>query len=244
MNPPSPERFFELWVFLSTSPLLWLTVTIGAFLSAQRIAAAAGRHPLVNPVLIAIIAIVVVLDVTETDYRTYFDGAQFVHFALGPATVALGVSLFRNRAMVAHDAAPIAAALVVGAVVACVSVVLIARALALPPEIVTALAPKSVTVSIALGIAGQIHADPGLVAVFAIATGITGAILVTPIMNALGVKDFAARGFAAGLASHGIGTARAFQVDGVAGAFAGLAMALNAVVTALVAPPIIAWLAP
>lgn len=244
MTPLPSERFFELWVFLSTSPLLWLTVTIGAFLGAQRLAAAANRHPFVNPVLISIVAIVVVLRVTGTDYRTYFDGAQFVHFALGPATVALGVSLFRNRALVAHAAAPIAASLVVGAVVACVSVIAISRFLDLPPGITTALAPKSVTVSIALGIAGQIGADPGLVAVFAIATGIAGAILVTPVMNALGVKDFAARGFAAGLASHGIGTARAFQVDGVAGAFAGLAMSLNAVVTALVAPQIIRWMAP
>ncbi|GLK69848.1 LrgB family protein [Hansschlegelia plantiphila] len=244
MTTPQSERFFELWVFLSTSPLLWLTVTIGAFLTAQRIAALAGGHPIVNPVLLSIIAIVVVLKLTGTDYRSYFEGAQFVHFALGPATVALGVSLFRNRALVRHDVLPIAAALLVGAPVACLSVVLLARAFGLGPDITLALAPKSVTVSIALGIANEIHADPGLTAVFAIATGITGAVIVTPLMNALGIRDYAARGFAAGLASHGIGTARAFQVDDAAGAFAGLAMALNAVLTALLAPVVLALLMP
>lgn len=238
MTEPS-ERFFELWVFLSTSPLLWLTVTIGVFLAAQRIAALARNHPLVNPVLLSIIAIVVVLGVTGTDYRTYFDGAQFVHFALGPATVALGVSLYRNRALVRRSALPITAALAVGAPVACLSVVGIASLLGLSENIVAALAPKSVTVSIALGIAGQIRADPGLTAVFAISTGIVGAIVVTPLMNVLRIRDYAARGFAAGLASHGIGTARAFQVDDAAGAFAGLAMTLNALVTALAAPPLV-----
>jgi predicted murein hydrolase (TIGR00659 family) len=235
----SSERFFELWVFLSASPLLWLTVTIGVFLAAQRVAALARHHPAVNPVLLSIVAIVVVLRLTGVDYRSYFAGAQFVHFALGPATVALAVSLFRNRRLVRQQALPIAAALLVGAPVAFLSVVLLAKLFGLSPGIVAALAPKSVTVSIALGIAGQIKADPGLTAVFAIATGITGAILVTPLMNALKIRDYAARGFSAGLASHGIGTARAFQVDDAAGAFAGLAMALNAVLTAVLAPALL-----
>ncbi|RXF72771.1 LrgB family protein [Hansschlegelia zhihuaiae] len=238
MTSPTPERFFELWVFLSTNPLLWLTVTIGVFLAAQRLAALARFNPLVNPVLLSIIAIVIVLRLTETDYRTYFEGAQFVHFALGPATVALGVSLYRNRHLVRRDALPIAAALLVGAPVACLSVIGLATLCGLDAGIVAALAPKSVTVSIALGIAEQIRADPGLTAVFAISTGVTGAIIVTPLMNALRIKDFAARGFAAGLASHGIGTARAFLVNDAAGAFAGLAMALNAVLTALIAAPL------
>ena len=69
-----------------------------------------------------------------------------------------------------------------------------------------------------------------------ILTGIMGAIVVTPLMNRMGITDFRARGFAAGLASHGIGTARAFQVDEVAGVFAGIAMSLNALVTSLLVP--------
>ena len=69
-----------------------------------------------------------------------------------------------------------------------------------------------------------------------ILTGITGAVIATPVLNALGLKDWRARGFATGVASHGIGTARAFQVNPVAGAFAGLGMALNAILTAILAP--------
>jgi putative effector of murein hydrolase len=69
-----------------------------------------------------------------------------------------------------------------------------------------------------------------------ITTGILGAVIVTPLMNALKVKDYAARGFAVGLASHGIGTARAFTVNPIAGTFAGIAMGLNAIVTPFVVP--------
>ena len=73
-------------------------------------------------------------------------------------------------------------------------------------------------------------------------TGITGAIIVTPLMNALRLRNYAARGFAAGLTSHGIGTARAFQVDPLAGTFAGIALGLNGLLTALLVPLLLPWL--
>ena len=158
---------------------------------------------------------------------------------LGPATVALAVPLYRNRALVRASALPILAALAVGAPMAILSAVGIAAALGAPSSILAALAPKSVTAGIAMGVARQIGADPALTAVMVIATGIVGAVMVTPLMNALRIRDFAARGFAVGLASHGIGTVRAFQVNDLAGAFAGLAMALNGLVTAILAPVLI-----
>ena len=231
---------FSIWVYLSATPLLWLALTLVAWIAADSIANACGRHPLVNPVLISIVTIVLLLVVTRTDYRVYFAGAQFVHFTLGPATVALAVPLYRNRALVRSAALPIVAALLVGAPTAMLSAVWIASALGAPMTLRLALIPKSVTAGIAMGIARQIGGDPTLTAVFVIATGIIGAIIVTPLMNLLRIRDYAARGFAAGLSAHGIGTARAFQVDDVAGAFAGLAMALNGLMTALVAPLILA----
>jgi predicted murein hydrolase (TIGR00659 family) len=239
---PDGTAIFQLWVYLSTSPLLWLTVTLGVYLAASRLAALTRHHPVVNPVLISIIALVAILKLTGTLYPTYFEGAQFVHFALGPATVALAVPLFRNRIMVRSSALPILAALVVGAPVAMLSAVGLAILFGVPSDIVTALAPKSVTAGIAMGIARQLGADPALTAVFVITTGVVGAVVVTPLMNALRIRDYAARGFAAGLASHGLGTARAFQVSDVAGTFAGLAMALNGLLTAMLAPLLLHFL--
>ena len=224
-----------LWVFLAASPLFWLTLTIGVFLLASRLAKASGNHPLVNPVLISVGVLVAILRLTGTDYLEYFDGAQFIHFILGPATVALAIPLWRHRARVRELAVPILAALVVGAPFAMFSAVLIAKALGLPETLQMALVPKSATAGIAVGVAEQIGANGSLVAVFVIVTGIIGAVIVTPLMNAMGIRDYAARGFAAGLSAHGIGTARALQVDPLAGAFSGLAMSLNGIATAILA---------
>ncbi|HBK05631.1 MAG TPA: hypothetical protein DDZ81_07170 [Acetobacteraceae bacterium] len=227
---------FALWVYLARTPLLWLTVTILAYCLCDRISAALHRTPLANPVLMSMCLVGVLVRVSGTPYATYFDGAQFIHFLLGPATVALGIPLYQNRQLVMRAILPMLCALVAGSLTALVSAVAIARLLGAAPSIVTSIAPKSVTAAVAMGISGRLGGDPGLTAVLVILTGILGAIVVTPLMNRLRITDKRARGFAAGLAAHGIGTARAFQVNPLAGTFAGIAMGLNALLTAIVLP--------
>ena len=136
---------------------------------------------------IAIALLGALLTLTGTDYQTYFNGAQFVHFLLGPATVALAVPLYRNLALVRRNLLPIAAALLVGSTVAIVSAVLVAKALGAPRAVLISLAPKSVTAGVAMSVAEGLGGAPSLTAVLVIATGILGAMVVTPLMNALGV---------------------------------------------------------
>jgi len=236
------EHPFSLWVYLSQSPLLWLTVTLLVYAAADAVSLVTNRHPLANPVLHSLWIIGAFLLVTRTSYTTYFEGAQFVHFLLGPATVALAVPLYENRRMVIASILPMLIALVVGSVTAIVSIVWLAEAAGLPHGVVLSLAPKSVTAGVAMGISEQLGADPSLTAVAVILTGIMGAVIVTPLMNRAGITDFRARGFAAGIAAHGIGTARAFQVDAVAGVFAGIAMSLNALVTSFLVPLAVTFL--
>ena len=172
----------DLWVYLSHGPLLWLTATLIAYLIADAISARLRRHPLANPVLIAIALLSLVLLASGTPFAAYFAGAQFVHFLLGPATVALAVPLVRHLPQVRRLLVPILAALLVGSLTAIVSAVMLARAFGLDGATIRALAPKSVTAAIAMGTAQQIGADPALTAVLVILTGISGAILVTPVM--------------------------------------------------------------
>jgi predicted murein hydrolase (TIGR00659 family) len=230
------DEVFALWVYLARTPLLWLTVTILAYCLCDRLSAALRRAPLANPVLMSMCLVGLLVRGTGTSYATYFDGAQFIHFLLGPATVALAIPLYQNRQLVLKSLLPMACALVAGSVTALVSAVLIATLLGASPSIVTSIAPKSVTAAVAMGISARLGGDPALTAVLVILTGIVGAIVVTPLMNRLRITDMRARGFAAGLAAHGIGTARAFQVDPLAGTFAGVAMGLNALLTAVIVP--------
>lgn len=229
----------DIWTYLSQGPLLWLTATLAAYAVGDALFRASGRKPYVNSVLIAVVILGAVLIFTGTPYATYFEGAQFVHFLLGPATVALALPLWEARAHVRRAVLPIVAALLVGSVVAILSTLLIARAFGVTGEVFASLAAKSTTAPVAIGIAQAVGGSATLTAVLVIITGITGAVVATPLLNAMGMTDWRARGFAVGVAAHGIGTARALQVNPVAGAFAGLGMGLNAVLTSFLAPVIL-----
>ena len=229
-------RLTEIWVYLSASPLLWLTATLVAYQLAYWLFRRSGGHPLANPVAVAVLIIIATLTLTGTDYQTYFDGAQFVHFLLGPATVALAVPLHAQRERLRRMLLPLAVALIAGSAAAAASAMAIAWSLGGSTPTLLSLAPKSVTAPIAMGIAERIGGLPSLTAVLVVSTGIVGAVLGPPLLRALKVRDDAVAGFAIGVAAHGIGTARALQISVTAGAFAGLAMGLNGLLTALLLP--------
>jgi predicted murein hydrolase (TIGR00659 family) len=229
-------RLGEIWVYLSASPLLGLTVTLLAYQGAYWLYAKAKMNPLANPVAISVAALVALLWFTDTPYPVYFEGAQFVHFLLGPATVALAVPLYANLDTLKRNALPLAGALLAGSLTAVASAVGIGWLLGASRETLLSLAPKSVTTPIAMGIAEKLGGLPSLTAVLVVTTGILGAVLARGTLNLLRIDDHAVRGFAVGVAAHGIGTARAFQVSETMGAFAGLAMGLNGLVTAFLFP--------
>lgn len=234
-------RVLDIWVYLSATPLLGLTITLLVYQAAYWIYRRANFNPLLNPVALAVATLVLLLTLTGTPYQTYFDGAQFVHFLLGPATVALAIPLYAQLDKLKSLLLPLLAALLAGALTAIVSAVGIAWLLGASRTTLISLAPKSVTTPIAMGITEKMGGLPSLTAVLVVATGIIGAVTAKYVLDFLRVRDHGVRGFAVGVAAHGIGTARAFQVSEEAGAFAGLAMGLNGLATALLFPLLI-WL--
>ncbi|MBS63516.1 LrgB family protein [Salinisphaera sp.] len=235
------ERLTRIWVYIEETPLLWLALTLCVFWLAQQIYKRLGSFALLNPVLVSVVVLVIILKVTGTPYSDYFDGAQFIHFLLGPATVALAVPLAAQAAELRRYWLPITVALTAGSITAVASAMAIGWALGLDSQTLLSMLPKSVTTPIAMGVAEQIGGLPSLTAVLVILTGITGAVIGIPLLRLLGLHDPVAKGFAMGVAAHGIGTARAFEHSERAGAYSGLGMGLNGALTALLVP-LLVWL--
>ena len=200
--------FIDIWVYLAASPLLWLTLTLAVYLAGQWLFRRSGGRAIFNPVALAIALLVLLLLLTGTPYSTYFTGAQFIHFLLGPATVALAVPLYLHWERVRQLALPILAGLLVGSLTAILSAIGIAELLGGSPRTLLSLAPKSVTTPIAMGVAERIGGIPSLTAVMVILTGIIGAIGFPVVFRLLRVRDHAAQGFAIGIAAHGLGSWR------------------------------------
>jgi len=229
-------RLGETWVYLAHTPLLWLTVTVGAYALAEQFYRRLGRLPFANPVLTSVTVLVLILSVTHTPYSRYFEGAQFVHFLLGPAIVALALPLHRELRRERARAVPLTVALISGSVTAIATAIGVARLAGASPASVVSIAPKSATAPVAMGIVEKLGGIPSLAAAMVILTGLLGAVLGPTLLRWLRVNDQPSAGFALGVASHGLGTARAFEMGETAGAFAGLGMGLNAVATSVLVP--------
>ncbi len=228
--------YHEIWTFLSTSSLFWLAVTLAAYAIAQRFYKFTNWNSLANPVAVAILIVILLITATGTSYQTYFNGAQFIHFLLGPTTVALAIPLYDLRVQLAKNWLPILLGLFSGSIVAIVSAVWIAGILGASPETMISLAPKSVTTPIAMTVAEKMGGMPALAASFVVLTGVLGGVIAGPLFKLFKIEGAPARGFSLGLASHGIGTSRAFQISEEAGTYASLAIGLTGLVTALIAP--------
>ncbi|MET1007100.1 MAG: LrgB family protein [Propionibacteriaceae bacterium] len=235
----------DAWTSLVHSPLLGVLLTLAAYQVARALWRKTRHHSLANPVLVAIALVVVVLLLTGIDYDDYFSGAQYISFLLGPATVALALPLHRQARHIRRAALPILVCLVTGAVSAIVVSIVATKALGGSDQLALTMAPKSATTPIAIALSESAGGLPALTAVLTVLTGVLGAVAAPRVLTLLRVHDQRVRGFAIGMSSHGIGTSRAFHESALAGAFSGLAMALNALVTAIVLPVILAaapWL--
>ncbi|MDA3870653.1 MAG: LrgB family protein [Gammaproteobacteria bacterium] len=225
-----------IWVYLSTTPLLGLTITLVTYSLAHQLYIYAHSNPLLNPVLTSVLALFILLVLTGTSYETYFEGGQFVHFLLGPATVALAIPLYQQCSKLRKLFLPVAITVISGALIGAFSSIGIARFLGASLQTQLSLAPKSVTAPVAMGISEQIGGLPSLTAVLVVLTGIIGAIIGSKLFELMRIKDDSVKGIAMGISAHGIGTARAFQVSSEMGAFSALGMALSAFATAVILP--------
>jgi predicted murein hydrolase (TIGR00659 family) len=179
---------------------------------------------------------------TGTSYRSYFNGAQYVQFLLGPATVALAVPMHANLAAIRRNFVPVLVSMAAGSIAAALSAMLIVEALGAPRTVVVSIAPKSVTTPIAMGISQDLGGLPALTAILVLLTGIFGSLICLPFLRLLGVRDRRAQGLAGGTAAHGLATARLLLESDTAGAFAGLAIGLNGLITAVLVPLFVRWI--
>lgn len=232
----------EIWVYLSGDPLFALVITLASYQLGYILYKKSNRNPFVSPVFISVILIAFITKMIDMDYDVYFEGAQFVHFLLGTATVALAVPIYRGFNNLKGKALPIALALTIGSTVSIASAVIIADIMGAGETIVGSMYAKSVTAPIGMGIAERIQVSPTLTAVFAVITGMLGASLAPFVLNLLKIKPWWMRGTAIGVGAHGLGITRAFSVNEEAGIYASMAMGLNGVLSAIVLPIVVNFL--
>lgn len=219
----------------------WSLVTLGVFWAARRCHRRWPVHALA-PLIVTPVVVGVLIVATRTSYAQYFAGTRWLVWMLGPAIVAFAVPVYEQRALIRAHWPVLAAAMVVGSLVAVSTGWALAALLGLDGELLRSLLPRSISTPFAMEVARDVGAVPGLAAVFVILTGLVGALWGDVMLARIGARTPLARGAAFGVAAHAIGTARALQEGERQGAIAGLAMVLTGVLNVLVAPLVMALL--
>ena len=217
------------------SDIFLLTMTVGLFVLSGYLFRKT-RLMLLHPVLLTAAAVIVFLKTADIDYQTYKGAVSILDFALGMSVVSLGYLMYEQVSKLKSATLPILGATVVGCIVGIGVVVGIAALFGMERDIITSIAPKSVTVPIAIAVSEPLGGVVAVTSVVVFCTGVLGSICGVKLLSLFGVTDPMARGFALGAASHGIGTARAIELGVVEGAMSGLAMALTGFGTALLLP--------
>ena len=230
------QKLYYIWIYLQAEPLFWLTLTIGSYLIADFIYRKSNLFPLLNPVALSVLLVSLILISFNIQYERYFDGAKFIHFLLGPATVALAIPIYRKWDLIVSNSKAILISLILGSFFAIFITYVLSLQFKLQEELIFSLLPRSVTAPIAMGISEIIGGIPSLTAIITIITGVVGASLGVFVFDLMKLKKMEARGFSLGLASHGIGTARAMSRDKNAGVFAAVGMGLSGLITSIIVP--------
>lgn len=217
-------------------PLTWLLATLLAYRLALALHRRAGNSAWLHPVAVATLLIVVVLLATGIEYETYFEGGRYIHVLLGPATVALAVPLYHQLQRLRRDWPGLLGGALLGSAVAVAAAMAIAGWLDASHATVVSMAAKSVTMPIAIGLTEKLGGVVSLTSALVMLTGILGGAITQPILALMRIREPHIAGFTLGVVAHGIGTARALQGGQEMGAFAGLAMGLAGLLTAVLVP--------
>jgi putative effector of murein hydrolase len=226
------------------SPALWhvldmllpLPATVLAYEAGLRLQRRCKGNALANPVLIAVVSVSVLLSGISMPAADYAAGVQPLALLLGPATVALAVTIYRSLPKIREAIVAVLVSVVAAGTLAASAATGLAALMGTPAVVVHSIATKSATAAIAMAVSSQIGGEPSLAAGLSVITGIAGAVMCSWVLNICGVRDRRAQGLATGIAAHGIGTARMLGLDAEAGAFAGLGMSLTGLATGFVLP--------
>jgi len=225
------KQFLESEVFV-------LCFTFIVFFLAQKLQEKL-KWILLNPIMVSVAIIILFLTVFNIDYSAYHQGTRMIEFFLKPAVVAMGVPLYLQLERIKKQAVIIVVSQLAGCIAGIVSVVLIAKLLGASKEIVLSVAPKSVTVPIAMEVSKMIGGIPALTAAVVLVVGIFGAIFGYTILKLARVTNPISQSLAMGTASHGIGTSRSMAISSTYGVYSSLGLILNGIFTSVLTPYII-----
>jgi predicted murein hydrolase (TIGR00659 family) len=219
-------------------PLFGVTLSVVAYTLGIQLS---QKYPWIHPLFVSSLSIILFLLVAHIPYETYKIGGDWLSFLLGPATVALGVPLYKYRSLIKKQLSAILTGVVLGSLTGILSAGSFIWLLGGSKQLIFTMLPKSVSSPIAIELSKLVGGIPELSAVLTVLTGLIGSMLGRSFLQRLGIHETWVIGIATGTAAHGIGTAKLMYSSELEGSYSAFAMALAGIVTSIFFIPIVWW---
>lgn len=191
------------------------------------------KHPVFNPLLIAIIFVIAALLLLGIDYDGYNEGAKYISYLLTPSTVCLAVPLYEQLTLLKKNWKAILIGISTGVITSLTSVFLLALVFGLAHEEYVTLLPKSITTAIGMELSREMGGIVTISVAVIVVTGIFGNVMAESVCKLFRIKEPVAKGIAIGTSSHAVGTAKAMEMGREEGAMSSLAIAVAGILTAV-----------
>ena len=216
--------------FAASSVFFGVFVTLAAYFLGLKVKEKTGLA-IMNPLLIAIVLVMLLLRGLDIDYAAYNQSARLVSSLLTPATVCLAVPLYEQLQLLKRHKAAILTGVISGVLTSLVCVLVLAMLFRLDHAAYVTLLPKSITTAIGMGVSEQLGGHVSITVAVIIITGVIGNMIAESVCRALRITEPIARGVAIGTASHAIGTTKAMEMGEVEGAMSSLSIVVAGVLT-------------
>ena len=220
--------------FLSESLFFGPVISLFAYMLGVRIQKK-WNFAIFNPLLLAIVFVIVFLLILGVDYEVYDRSAEYVTWFLTPATVCFAVPLYEQYERLRKNWKGILAGTAAGVLSSMLSILLLSRLFSLSHEQYVSLLPKSITTAIGIALSGELGGIPTLTVAAIMVTGIFGNICARFLCRLFRIREPAAVGLAIGAAAHAIGTVRAREIGEEEGAISSLSIVVCGLLTVVAA---------
>ncbi len=193
------------------------------------------KLPIFNPLLIAILLVILLLRLFRIDYAAYEDSAKYISFLLTPATICLAVPLYEQMELLKRNVRAVIAGIVSGVLASLCSIFLLALVFRIDHASYVTLLPKSITTAIGMGVSEELGGYVPITVAVIIITGVIGNMFAETVCKMFKINDPIAKGIAIGTSSHAIGTAKAMEMGEVEGAMSSLSIVVSGVLTVICA---------
>jgi predicted murein hydrolase (TIGR00659 family) len=194
-----------------------------------------GRYPWANPLITASVALVLLLYVLRIPYSRYRVGGDVFSYLLGPATVALGVPMYKQGIKLKGSLRRLLVVVLAGSIVGMITAGGVAWMFGASREVIMSTLPKSVTTPIAIQVSADLHGNPAITAAMVLLTGLLGSLVGPSVLRIAHIRHDHAHGAAIGTSSHAVGTASLMRHSEVQGSVSSMAMAMAGVITSILA---------